>query len=91
MPASPACRSQSSGAYHADFTLAGHPVSFHARETRDFLDPKVGEFLNRQIRKYLPETRERFFLDGGRPAPIWYWGTEAEAQAVNEKTGMKFR
>lgn len=76
---------------HADFTLAGHPVSFHARETRDFLDPKVGEFLNRQIRKYLPETKERFFLDGGRPAPIWYWGTEAEAQAVNGKTGMKFR
>ena len=77
--------------YFADFTLAGHPVSFRAKESRDFLDPKVGEFLNRQIRKYLPETKERFFLDGGRPAPIWYWGTETEAQAVNGKTGMKFR
>ena len=77
--------------YHAGFTLAGHPVSFHARESKDFIDPKTGDFLNRQIRKYLPETKERFFLDGNRPAPIWYWGTAAEAQAVNEKTAMKFR
>ena len=77
--------------YFADFTLAGHPVSFRAKESRDFLDPKVGEFLNRQIRKYLPETEERFFLDGNRLSPIWYWGTKAEAQAVNGKTGMKFR
>ena len=77
--------------YHAGFTLAGHPVSFHARESKDFIDPKTGDFLNRQIRRYLPETKERFFLDGNRLSPIWYWGTAAEAQAVNERTGMKFR
>ena len=77
--------------YHVDFTLAGHPVSFRAKVSRDFLDPKVGEFLNRQVKKYLPETKERFFLDGNRPAPIWLWATAAEAKAVNEKTGMKFR
>ena len=77
--------------YHADFTLAGHPVSFHARESNDFIDPQTGVFLNRQIRKYLPETEERFFLDANRPAPIWLWATAEEAQAINGKTAMKFR
>ena len=79
------------GCYCADFTLAGHPVRFHAKENLDFLDPRVGDFLNRQVRRCLPQTRERFFLDGARPAPIWYWGTEAQAREINGKTGMKFR
>ena len=77
--------------YYADFTFAGEQVSFHAKENNDWLDLRVGGFLNRLTDRRLPETAERFWLDGTHPAPLWLWAMEEQIRTVNEKTGLSFR
>ena len=73
------------------FTLAGTPVTFRAKEQNDWIDLRVGGFLNRQVERLLPGTEERFWLEERHGVPIWLWATAEQAAAVNQKTGLSFK